>query len=76
MIRVNFRDDWEQFTPSTNLMWLHYLALKLFSAKKVKATRKKEIMLLLDKLLEFESTKVFLQDREVIELLERCIFDE
>ncbi|KAL0949250.1 hypothetical protein HGRIS_009328 [Hohenbuehelia grisea] len=32
-------NSWEQFKPLTNVMWLHYLALKLLKSKRLKAPR-------------------------------------
>ncbi|OSD04637.1 hypothetical protein PYCCODRAFT_1386882 [Trametes coccinea BRFM310] len=37
MMRTHNGDSWEDFKPLTNVMWLHYLALKLLNAKRLRA---------------------------------------
>ncbi|KAI0353039.1 hypothetical protein OH77DRAFT_1591608 [Trametes cingulata] len=37
MMRAHNGDEWEAFRPLTNVMWLHYLALKLLNAKRLRA---------------------------------------
>ncbi|KAI0375861.1 hypothetical protein BV20DRAFT_1040419 [Pilatotrama ljubarskyi] len=37
LMRAHNGDDWEQYRPLTNVMWLHYLALKLLHAKRLRA---------------------------------------
>ncbi|OSX59451.1 hypothetical protein POSPLADRAFT_1067204 [Postia placenta MAD-698-R-SB12] len=36
MMRTHNRDSWEEYRPLSNVMWLHYLTLKLLQAKKLK----------------------------------------
>ncbi|KAI0068563.1 hypothetical protein BV25DRAFT_1817426 [Artomyces pyxidatus] len=40
LMREHNDDDWEQFRPLSNVMWLHYLALKLLDSKRLRAPRK------------------------------------
>jgi len=42
MMRVHNGDSWTSFKPLTNVMWLHYLTLKLLNSKRLKppASRK------------------------------------
>ncbi|KAI9000822.1 hypothetical protein BD414DRAFT_472853 [Trametes punicea] len=37
MMRAHNGDSWEDFRPLTNVMWLHYLTLKLLHAKRLRA---------------------------------------
>ncbi|CDO73751.1 hypothetical protein BN946_scf185015.g79 [Trametes cinnabarina] len=37
MMRRHNGDSWQDFKPLTNVMWLHYLALKLLNAKRLRA---------------------------------------
>ncbi|KAI0660792.1 hypothetical protein C8Q70DRAFT_1052623 [Cubamyces menziesii] len=37
MMRTHNEDEWEGFRPLTNIMWLHYLALKLLHSKRLRA---------------------------------------
>ncbi|KAF8639631.1 hypothetical protein AX17_000896 [Amanita inopinata Kibby_2008] len=36
IMRDHIADDWESFNPVTNVMWLHYLVLKLVHSKRLK----------------------------------------
>ncbi|KAI0335669.1 hypothetical protein GY45DRAFT_1317048 [Cubamyces sp. BRFM 1775] len=37
MMRTHNEDEWEGFRPLTNVMWLHYVALKLLHSKRLRA---------------------------------------
>ncbi|KAF8580594.1 hypothetical protein K439DRAFT_1356589 [Ramaria rubella] len=37
MRRVHGNDTWDKYCPLTNIMWLHYLALKLLRSKRLRA---------------------------------------
>ncbi|KAI0832634.1 hypothetical protein BC628DRAFT_1407066 [Trametes gibbosa] len=37
MMRTHNEDKWEDFRPLTNIMWLHYLVLKLLHSKRLRA---------------------------------------
>ncbi|KAK7676876.1 hypothetical protein QCA50_020132 [Cerrena zonata] len=37
MMRMHNGDDWKSYKPLTNVMWLHYLTLKLLKSKKLRA---------------------------------------
>ncbi|KAH9948402.1 hypothetical protein B0H21DRAFT_876161 [Amylocystis lapponica] len=37
MMRAHNGDAWEEFRPLSNVMWLHYLALKLLHSKRLRA---------------------------------------
>ncbi|OCH94325.1 hypothetical protein OBBRIDRAFT_770081 [Obba rivulosa] len=36
MMRAHNKGSWQEYKPLTNVMWLHYLALKLFGAKRLR----------------------------------------
>ncbi|KAJ4479254.1 other/Haspin protein kinase [Lentinula aciculospora] len=37
MMKKQNQDNWDTFTPSTNVLWLHYLLTKLLHSKKLRA---------------------------------------
>lgn len=70
-----FSDEWRDFNPVTNVLWLHYLATKTFSAKKIPPKRRKEILSKLDELLQHDRIKTFLEVDHILELFQGYVVD-
>ncbi|KAI0082363.1 hypothetical protein K474DRAFT_1655109 [Panus rudis PR-1116 ss-1] len=43
MMRVHNADSWESYSPLTNVMWLHYLILKLLHSKRIPAPSRRAV---------------------------------
>ncbi|KAI1727573.1 haspin like kinase domain-containing protein [Ditylenchus destructor] len=75
LMREKNRDHWKDFTPHTNILWLHYLATKMFNSKKIPKKRRDEIIDQLNVLLTFDRIKSFLENSAVIQIFERYIVE-
>jgi len=62
LMRDRNEGRWADFTPATNLLWLHYLASKLFAAKKVPTTIRKSALNQMEQLLRYERIKEVVND--------------
>ena len=67
LMRQANNNDWKKFTPYTNILWIHYLSMKLVTDKKYKSRSKahqnalKTLKSLRDNIRNYNSTKQFVQ---------------
>ena len=67
MMQTEVNDNWEQFQPKTNIMWLHYLLDKLINVVPYKNKRsqvhKKAMARLKNiKIMEYSSALAYVQE--------------
>ena len=69
MMQTEVDDNWEQFQPKTNIMWLHYLLDKLISVvpyknKKSQVHKKtmKELKRIKGAIMEYSSALAYVQE--------------
>lgn len=69
MMQTEVNDNWEQFQPKTNIMWLHYLLDKLINVvpyknKKSQVHKKamREMKNIKNSIMEYSSALAYVQE--------------
>ena len=69
MMQTEVNDNWEQFQPKTNIMWLHYLLDKLINAVPYKNKRSqvhkkamREMKNIKNSIMEYSSALAYVQE--------------
>ena len=69
MMQTEVNDNWEQFQPKTNIMWLHYLLYKLINDVPYKNKRSqvhkkamREMKNIKNSIMEYSSALAYVQE--------------
>ncbi|GMR48663.1 hypothetical protein PMAYCL1PPCAC_18858 [Pristionchus mayeri] len=80
LMRQHNKGNWRDFSPKSNVFWLHYMAKELILEEKKKRLakgftrkRRRELISVFDSLPEYDEIKEFLQSAKVYEIMQNYV---